>query len=289
MKKKCSYIQFYLSDYIDDILPDDKRTQFREHTRLCFLCRSELKSLKRMNDLLSFYVDSGPPKGYNEQFLNELQQLVDKKSYQIWWRIPAFCRGFFWHIEDFYERLMSSVLPLINRRFYTRWVMGFTFVALLFVLSLAFYPQLIYVSEDRIVQANVSSDFLEVSGTMSIVGNRQLTHNRHPIVLVSQWSQIDKKVSNILKQRKSIEMKMESLILDRREAKPLYDVEDQSNFLLFAQLTAPAKTDRKVDYAVPSSIAFSPFSEKVEWRRSSHTNRIFNNLSVARVYDPVRL
>jgi len=290
MKKKCSYIQFYLSDYINGNLPSGKETRIRKHVQVCIPCQFELRSLKRMDELLGFYVSPDLPKGYNERFLHGLQQLVDKRSYQIWWRVPAFCRGVFWRIADLHERLVSPVVFVINQRFYNRWLMGLMFVTLLFILSLAsFYPQLIHVAEDRISQANATSDFLKVSGTMDIVRNRQLAHDRQPLVLVSQWRQIDTRVGNILKQRKSIEMKMASLIPDRREVGALYDVEGESGFVLFAQPTVLTKTDRKVDYAVPLSVAFSPFSEKIKWRRSSHTNRILNNLSVARVYDPVRL
>ena len=150
------------------------------------------------------------------------------------------------------------------------------------------FPQFINVAEDHVFQANVTSNFLEVSSEVGIVENRQLAHNRQPIVLVSQWNRVDKRIDDILKQRESIEMKMGSLISDRRQVKPLYSV-DESDFGFFPQPAVPTKADRKVDYALPSSVAFSSFSKKIKWRRLGHTNRILNNLSVARVFDPVRL
>ena len=289
MKNKCSYIQLYLSDFIKDSLSSGKKKQIRDHIRLCLPCQSELKLLKRTNHLLGFYVSPDLPNGYNTQLLDDLQQLVDKRSCQVWWRVPAFCREVFWRIEDLRERLVSSVLLLINQRFYNRWIMGFVFFAMLLVLSSAlFFPQLINVAEDHVFQANVTSNFLEVSSEVGIVENRQLAHNRQPIVLVSQWNRVDKRIDDILKQRESIEMKMGSLISDRRQVKPLYSV-DESDFVFVAQPAVPTKADRKVDYALPSSVAFSSFSKKIKWRRLGHTNRILNNLSVARVFDPVRL
>ena len=265
MKNKCSYIQLYLSDFIKDSLSSGEKKQIRDHIRLCLPCQSELKLLKRTNHLLGFYVSPDLPNGYNTQLLDDLQQLVDKRSCQVWWRVPAFCREVFWRIEDLRERLVSSVLLLINQRFYNRWLMGFVFFAMLLVLSSAlFFPQLINVAEDHVFQANVTSDFLEVSSEVGIVENRQLAHNRQPIVLVSQWNRVDKRIDDILKQRESIEMKMGSLISDRRQVKPLYSV-DESDFVFFAQPAVPTKADRKVDYALPSSVAFSSFSKKIKW------------------------
>jgi len=167
--------------------------------------------------------------------------------------------------------------------------MGLMFALMLFVFYIAlFFPQLVNVTEDRISHANITSNFPGVLGEIDVVGNRQLTQDREPIVLVSQWGRDDKRVDDILKQRKSIAIKMGSLVLDRRQIEPLYDV-DESDFVFLAQPAAPTKADRKVDYALPSSVAFSSFSKEIKWRRSSHTNRILSNLSVVRVSDPVRL
>ena len=289
MKKRCSDIQLYLSDFIRDSLPDRDEQKVRNHLRLCFSCQSELKLLKRTNHLLGFYVSPDLPNGCEKQLFDDLQQLVDKRSYQVWWRIPAFCRHVIWCVEDIHEKLVSSVLFLVNRCFGNKCIMGLMFALMLFVFYIAlFFPQLVNVTEDRISHANITSNFPGVLGEIDVVGNRQLTQDREPIVLVSQWGRDDKRVDDILKQRKSIAIKMGSLVLDRRQIEPLYDV-DESDFVFLAQPAAPTKADRKVDYALPSSVAFSSFSKEIKWRRSSHTNRILSNLSVVRVSDPVRL
>ncbi len=307
MKPQCRSIQRCLSDYIDYTLSSRQTMIVAQHLRFCRDCQLELESLRRTETLLRLHAPPQPPEGYYDQFGEQLQRIIEKRSRPVWWGATALSRAITWRFQEFLHQSIYSFWTLIS--FPIRWAKQspvYAWMLLAVLVSLSAYQFFQPQEQNRSNTANLSQ-VLKVQPTAPLQQseNRELISNREPLVKISQAFP-EHVVQGSDKEIEVIESLTELSRWEGYQPDPISEgdalttmaIDDASPELMTdAQLLSPKPIAAREDFSQPLGVVAIPASAEIGWRDNPSLNGVVEMLmnvplpsfSITEVYDSVKL
>ena len=313
MKPQCRSIQRRLSDYIDYTLSARQTIIVGQHLRFCRDCQLELKSLRRTEALLRVHVPPQPPEGYYDQFGEQLQRLIEKRTRPVWWDAAVLSRTIACRFQEFLHQSIGSFSKLISSPM--GWVKkssAYAWMLLLILISLSAYQSFQSQEQDHSDVVNLLK--VQPTSTPMEGGNREVISNRERLVTTTQTipEQVVQGRQNIDKEIEVIESLAK---LSRWNGYQLYPVSDSSfandsdtfkamtigdaspDLIMVAQLSSPEPIAAKEDFSQPLGVVAIPASAEIGWRSNPSLNGVVEMLmnvplpsfSITEVYDSVKL
>ena len=316
MKPQCRSIRRRLSDYIDYTLSARQTIIVGQHLRFCRDCQLELESLRRTEALLRVHVPPQPPEGYYDQFGEQLQQLIEKRTRPVWWDAAVLSRTIACRFQEFLHQSIGSFSKLISSPM--GWVKqspAYAWLLLLVLISLSAYQSFQSQEQDRSDVVNLSQ-VLKVQPTSIPMesGNREVISNRERLVATTQTilEQVVQGRQNIDKEIEVIESLAKLSRWDGYQLDPVSDssfandsdtfkaitIDDASpDLMMVAQLSSPEPIAAKEDFSQPLGVVAIPASAEIGWSSNRSLNGVVEMLmnvplpsfSITEVYDSVKL
>lgn len=315
MKPQCRSIQRCLSDYIDYTLSTRQTIIVAQHLRFCQDCQLELESLRRTEALLRIHVPPQPPEGYYDQFGEQLQRLIEKRSQPIWWGATSLSQAITWRFQEFLHQAIRSFSKLISSIAWVKQSPVYAWMLFAVLVSLSAYQFLQPQEQARFDVANLSQT-LKIGPTSSLKpnGNREVISNREWLVEVVQ-ALPEHVVQGKQNSDKEIEVAESLAELSRWEghqpdpvsdSSPISDsdafkamaIDDVSpDLMIVAQLSSPESIAAKEDFSQPLGVVVIPTSAEIGWNDNRSLNGVVEMLmnvplpsfSITDVYDSVKL
>jgi len=79
MKPKCSY-QPFLSEFMDNELPEQRTKEIREHIQTCEPCRNETALIRQIEDSMKDLPEIEPSTDFDRSFWKKINAIEDKKK-----------------------------------------------------------------------------------------------------------------------------------------------------------------------------------------------------------------
>ena len=316
MNAQCRSIQRCLSDYIDYTLSTRQTIIVAQHLRFCQDCQIELESLLRTEALLRVHVPPQPPEGYYDQFGEQLQRLIEKRSQSIWWGVTPLSQAITWRVQEFLGQSIGSFSKLISSSI--RWVKqspAYAWMLLVILIGLSAYQSFQPQEQDRSDAVNLSQVVkVQPTSPPKEGGNREMISNREWLVAAKQTLP-DHVVQGEQNSDREIEvvgspaepLRWEAyqpdpvsdggLInnSDAFKAMPIHDV--PPDLMTVAQLSSPESIASKEDFFQPLGVVAIPTSAEIGWNDNRSLNGVVEMLmnvplpsfSITEVYDSVKL
>lgn len=312
MKPQCRSIQRCLSDYINYTLSSRQTLIVAQHLRFCPDCQLELESLRRTEALLRLHVPPQPPEGYYDQFGEQLQRIIEKRSRPVWWRATALLRAITWGFQEFLHQSIYAFRKLVSfpiARAKQSPVYAWMLLAVLVSLSAYqfFQPQ----EQNRSDTTNLSQ-VLKVQPTLPLKQseNRELISNRERLVEMAQA--VAQGGQNSDKEIEVVESLTELSRWEGYQPDPVSDnspisesdaftamaIDDASPELMTgAQLSSPEPIAAREDFSQPLGVVAIPASAEIGWSDNRSLDGVVEMLmnvplpsfSITEVYDSVKL
>ncbi len=306
MKPQCRSIQRCLSDYIDYTLSARQTIVVGQHLRFCRDCQLELESLRRIEALLRVHAPPQPPEGYYDQFGEQLQRLIEKRTRPVWWDAAAFSRAAAYKFQEFLHQFMGWV----------KQSPAYAWMLLLILISLSAYQSFqSQEQQDRSDTVNLSQVVkVQPTSPPKEGENREVISNRERLAATAQTlpEHVVQSEQNIDKENDVIESLAE---LSRWEGYQLDPVSDSSaanesdtfkaitiddvspDLMTVAQLSNPKSIAAKEDFSQPLGVVAIPASAEIGWSNNRSLNGVVEMLmnvplpsfSITEVYDSVKL
>lgn len=316
MKPQCRSIQRRLSDYIDYTLSARQTIIVGQHLRFCRDCQLELESLRRTEALIRVHVPPQPPEGYYDQFGEQLQRLVEKRTRPVWWDAAVFSRTIACRFQEFLHQSISAFSNLTSSPM--GWVKqspAYAWMLLLILISLSAYQSFQSQEQDRSDVVNLSQVLkVQPTSTPMDAGNREVISNRERIVATTQTipEQFVQGRQNIDKEIEVIESLAKLSRWDGYQLNPVSDsgfandsdtfkamtIDDASpDLIMVAQLSSPEPIAAKENFSQPLGVVAIPASAEIGWSSNRSLNGVVEMLmnvplpsfSITEVYDSVKL
>ena len=316
MKPQCHSIQRCLSDYIDYTLSSRQTMIVAQHLRFCRDCQLELESLRRTEALLRLHVPPQPPEGYYDQFGEQLQQIIEKRSRPVWWGATALSRAITWRFQEFLHQSIYSFRQLIS--FPIVWAKQspvYAWMLLAVLVSLSAYQFFQPQEQKRSDSANLSQ-VLKVQPTAPLKQseNRELISNRERLIemaqalpkYVVQGGQDSDKEIEVVESLTDLsrwegsqpDPVSDSSPISESDAFTAMAIDDASPELMTgAQLSSPEPIAAREDFSQPLGVVAIPASAEIGWSDNRSLNGVVEMLmnvplpsfSITEVYDSVKL
>ena len=316
MKPQCRSIQRYLSDYIDYTLPNRQTIIVAQHLRFCRDCQLELESLRRTEVLLRLHAPPQPPEGYYDQFGEQLQRIIEKRSRPVWWGATALSRAITWRLQEFLHQSISSFSRLIS--FPIGWVKqspAYAWMLLIILIGLSAYQSFQPQEQDRSDTVKLSQ-VLKVQPTPPLKQseNRELISKRERLVEMAQalpehvvqgGQDSDKKIEVVESltelsrwEGSQPDPVSDSSLISESDAFTAMAIDDASPELMtVAQLSSPEPIAAREDFSQPLGVVVIPASAEIGWSDNRSLNGVVEMLmnvplpsfSITEVYDSVKL
>lgn len=312
MKPQCHSIQRCLSDYIDYTLSSRQTLIVAQHLRFCQDCQLELESLRRTEALLRLHVPPQPPEGYYDQFGEQLQRIIEKRSRPIWWGATALSRAITWRFQEFLHQSISSFSKLISSPI--SWIKQspvYMWTLLVIFISLSAYQSFQLREQDRSDPVNLSQ-VVKVQPTSPAEegGNREVISNRERLVemaqAVAQGGQNSDKEIEVVESLTELsrwegyhpDPVSASSPISESDAFTAMAIDGASPELMTgAQLSSPEPIVAREDFSQPLGVVAIPASAEIGWSDNRSLNGVVEMLmnvplpsfSITEVYDSVKL
>ena len=316
MKPQCRSIQRCLSDYIDYTLSSRQTMVVAQHLRFCQDCQLELESLRRTEALLRLHVPPQPPEGYYDQFGEQLQQIIEKRSRPVWWGATTLSRAITWRFQEFLHQSISSFSNLIS--FPVGWLKqspAYAWMLLIILIGLSAYQSFQPQEQDRSDAVNLSQVVkVQPTAPPKEGGNREVISNRERLVATTQTppENVAQSRQNIDEEIEVIESLTELSRWEGYQPDPVSDsspisesdtfkamaIDDTSpDLMTVAQLSSPEPIAAREDFSQPLGVVAIPASAEIGWSDNRSLNGVVEMLmnvplpsfSITEVYDSVKL
>lgn len=287
-----------------------------QHLRFCGDCQLELESLRRTEALLHFHVPPRPPEGYYDQFGEQLQRIIEKRSRPVWWGATALSRAITWRFQEFLHQSIYSFRKLVNLPIvWAKQSPVYAWMLLAVLVSLSAYQSFQFQEQDRSDTANLSQ-VLKVQPILPLrqSENRELISNRERLVATTQTlpDNVVQGGQNIDKEIEVIESLAELSRWEGHQPDPVSDsnfINDSDTFkaitiddpspdlVAVAQLSSPEPIAAKEDFSQPLGVVAVPTSAEIGWSDNRSLDGVVEMLmnvplpsfSITEVYDSVKL